>query len=347
MKVTLDRRALVAALKTVLPAVPKASGLSALTGVRIDAGADAVTFTCSNLDLTIATHLDLEAEDRGTCVVPAALLTKIVSAMGEKRIELVYEGDQLNVTSGTAVTELACYDAASWPALDTADGAHFTLDDDHLAYIARIAPFASSDQSRPMLTAIQFAGRHIAATDSYRLAVVDLGSQWDMPEALVSAEALRTVLASGAERVGMTVGTGHVTFTAETTSWTVRQIVGDYPAWPNLMRDTSPHELTFDRDQMIDAVHRVSQLSRDATIRLELHGMMAALTTKADDVGSMTDQVPADGDIDFALGFNGAYLTDLLEAMGDTVTLGLANGLKPIMATHKRVTGLLMPVRMS
>lgn len=347
MKLRVDRRALVAALKTALPAVPKAGGLPVLNGVLIDT-TDGVLVTCSNLDLTISTRLDTRADDPGVCVAPAALLARVTAAMPGTDVELVWSEDsnRLTVTSGDTIVELSCMHVDEWPKLPTVDGDRWTLTGNDLADIARIVPCASTDLSRPVLCAVVFDGSHVMATDSFRLGVVDLGGEHVFPTALVPAEAVRTLIAADVDEATLTIADGRARFTAGATSWTVRLVVADPISWRQLVRDESPASLSFDRDQLADAVHRLGVMGHEQRlVRIQRDGMLARLATVVQDVGTMTDTVPCEGDFDALVAFNGAFLSDLLDAMGDTVTLELVDAMKPAIARNGRVTHLLMPVK--
>jgi DNA polymerase-3 subunit beta len=353
VKARIDRRQLAAALKTVLPAVPKSGGLPVLSGVRIDIGADAIALTCSNLDLTIETHVDVEADEQGTCIAPAALLTKIIGALPGGVIELVHADQRLTVTAGETVAELACHDPAGWPQATAVDGDTVTFGMHDLEAMTKIICCAApATETRSYLSAVQFKGSRVNATDSYRLAILELGDAFDMPEALVPADALRTVLTADVDEVALSIGEGAVTFKAGPSSWTTRTIQGDYPDFARAIPADPPFSMTFDGDDMAEAVRRIGTLGHEIRIvKLSVTGMLATLEGWANSTdrgkASMTDTVPVDTDYDGApVGLNGSFFADLLDAMGELVTLRMVSDMKPIVAVNDRITHVLVPTRL-
>jgi len=109
---------------------------------------------------------------------PSIRLTSILEPDGTPSVFHV-EVDQAKVRH-----ELRPLPLADFPAIPATDAALVTrLAGTHLTAAAvRVAPFASNDQGRPVLTAVCLAaGRRtltFAATDSYRLAVLDVPHIW-------------------------------------------------------------------------------------------------------------------------------------------------------------------------
>lgn len=346
MRATVDRRAFVAALRTVVPAATKGQGIAALAGVRIDVAASGVDLCCTNLDLTIGTTIDAPGSDKGSAIVPAALLLRIVSAMGGESVTVDGDATKVAVTSGEAVASLRAIDLDAWPKVAEPDGPLVELDAVTVDLLARILPMASTDANRPMLGGVHFVGGRAACTDSYRLGVLD--GLPDLGPATVPADTLRAVVADGAG-VQVVVGDRQASFSVGPTTWTTRLIEGEFPQFARLLPDSSPHALVVDRDAALGAVRRVQAIGADPqTVRLHPDGGKLLLSMAAADVGDVTDVVSASGDVDFDVAFTAPYLGDLLEAVEPgEVTFGLVDNLKPAVVKDGRLTLLIMPVRTS
>lgn len=348
MKAVLDRRQVVDALKAVVPAASKGGGLAVLTGVRIDVAPTGVDFTCSNLDLTIATTLDAPHSTKGTAVVPAALLLRIVSAMHGETVILEDHGDtKLVVSAGEGVANLRTLDADTWPKLPEPGGPTVTLDAETVDLLGRIVPMASVDKARAELSCVHIDKGRAATTDSYRLGMVE-GLPSELGPALIPTDGLRAIL--GAEDVQVTTDGRLISFASGATTWTARLVDGTYPDYGRLLYDP-PLSLVVDRDALAQAAELVGVIigtDVNRGIRLLREGDKLHLSSTEQDVGDVLDTIPVSGTFDGGVGFNRGFLADLLEAHGPgEVTIALADALKPAVVKSGRLTALLMPVKIT
>jgi DNA polymerase III subunit beta len=352
MKATVNRRNLTAALKTVLPASPRAGGaLPVLSGVHIDASDGQLRLTCTNLDLTITTVVEAEVGEPGVVVVPANVTARIIAALTGDTVNLAVDDDQLAVGAGRAATQLRTLDADTWPRITEADGTPATLDADIITGIRRVLHAASDDMNRPILTGVHFTDGIIEATDSYRLAQVATPTN-DVIGALIPADAVKAVLADNPDVVTVTVNQRSATFTDGITTWTTRLIEGEFPNTGALLRSaTNPLRITADATELADAVNTVAALGNSDTgprVRLTLtDGQLLVENTNAG-VGHTETFVDAEGDFTDPIEFNPQQLLDLLDAAGDRpVTIELASQMRPVLAHIDNLTLLLMPVKIS
>lgn len=349
MKATVDRRALVAALKIVAPAVAKGGHMPVLEGVRIDCAKAGFDLTCSNLELTISTMVDAPHGDKGTVVVPAALLTRIVGAMDGETVELFDDANKLIVSSGETVATIRTFPVADWPQLPEPDTDPVTLDGETVSLVSRIIGMASVDRSRPIIGAVHFGNGRAAATDSYRLGVVD-GIPDELGPALVPADALRSIL-SGGGTVDVSIDDSHARFCSGRVTTIARLGAGDYPNYGGLLPSSTPYSLTFGREALAASIDRLRSLDVEAQrgITIARDGDKARLSCTDDDLGSVVDVISCSGDFDQTIGFNPVFLGELVDALegDDEVSLGLIDdsALKPVVARSGRLTLLVMPVK--
>lgn len=346
MKFSADRAAFAAAAKTVSAHVGKRSHLPVLSGVRVDAGTDGLHLTCTDLDTTCTVYLAGHVMDAGTFIVPAAALTGFVAAGTAGEVQVVEEDAQVVVGCGTARARLPLLPVNEWPRIGHADteGAH--VDAGKVGLLAKVLHAASTEDNRPILNGVQIGNGKAVATDSHRLAAVDIEG---IPEGLIPARALHAVCRQADGGIDIAADKRSVTFTAGNTRWTTSTIAGDYPKWQSLVRADSPHHLTVDRDELLGVLRRVT------TIAANFHIVVLALvdgelvvTRDVQDVGRTEDILDADGTWPGRIGFNAVYLDDLLDACDPgPITFETVDSLKPLQMRQGPLFQLLMPHRLA
>lgn len=344
MRATVDRRGFVSAVKTVMPAVSKSGHMPILSGIRIDVAPTGVDVTASRVDLTISTCVDAPGSTKGSAVVPAGLLLRVVAALAGEVVHLTLEDDRLIVSAGEAVASLPTYPVDDWPRLAEPAGEAVRLDEETVALIRRLVPFASVDREREQLVGVRFAGGFAAATDSYRLARLE-GLDPALGPATIPAEALKAALVGEADVV---MDERMCSISSGRTTTIVNLIAGEFPPYEGVIPQNPPLHITASTDALLDAVERVRSLGVDIDrgIQFDVEGDKLSLSTSSDELGSMSDVVAVDSDVEFPLQFNPAYLEQLLEAVeAPDVTIQVTDGLKPVLVRSGRLTLVQMPVR--
>jgi DNA polymerase-3 subunit beta len=183
MKFTVERDALAEAVSWAARALPGRPVVPVLTGLLLSADqADEGTFlTVSCFDYEVSARVTIPAEvaEPGTVLVPGRLLVEIVRALPAQPVEFADDPDGVSVTCGDAAFMLTPLPLADYPELPELPQLAGTVDGAELAAaIGQVIPAASRDDTLPMLTAVsvELDGETmtLAATDRYRLAVMDL-----------------------------------------------------------------------------------------------------------------------------------------------------------------------------
>lgn len=209
-----------------------------------------------------------------------------------------------------------------------------------------------------LLEAVE-GGLRLVATDSYRLAVRDLGIGGLLPpgeKALVPARALselsRLVSGVGAdERVSITFGDGKASFVLGDTRITTLLIDAVFPNYPQLLPEQYPNRLEVAKDDLLDALRRVGLIARDKPVRLTLGGDVVRLRAIDPELGGEADE-EVDGSYSgeaMTIAFNPQFLRDAVEACTtEHISIETFESLKPAMVTEpgsRTYLHLLMPVK--
>lgn len=363
MKFRCERDVLLDALSTTGRAVGGRAGNVALSGLHLELSGDSLRVTGSDLDLTISQELTVAGDTDGVVVIPSKLIADIVRALAPGAVDLVVEGDEVQITAGRSEFSMRTIPADDFPRLSSPEGDEVTLNAADLSdALKQVVKAASSDDSRPILTGVLLAaegeGLRLVSTDSYRLAVRDLpgtsvlsGDQSVLVPSRALAE-LNRVFGEN-ESVALRLGERDASFVVGGTQVVTRLIEGEFPNYRGLIPDTYPNELTVNRSELLDAVRRVRLMAQEATpIRLNMRADTLELVAVTQDVGQAQEVLDAsyNGD-ELTVAFNPDYLIDGIEVTpGDEITLQTVDPLKPAVmrgADSADFLYLLMPVRVS
>jgi DNA polymerase-3 subunit beta len=301
----------------------------------------------------------------GVVVAPGRLITDIVRALEPGAVSLDSDEEELRIASGRSHFTVRTHPAGDFPRIPVPSGDAVTLPVEGLSDALRqVTRAASNEDSRPILTGVLLAaeadGLRLVATDSYRLAVRDLGGLGVLAEGqrvLVPSLALNELmrlLGSSVGEVSLRLGAHDATFGVGEVTLTTRLIEGEFPNYRALIPASYPNRLIVGREALLDAVRRVKLLARDATtpVRIALRPNGIELTVITTDWGTATEDVDAKYEgAEMTVAFNPTYLIDGVEAVtGDDVALDTLDALKP--ATLRPTDSddylyLLMPVRVS
>ncbi|HEY4609048.1 MAG TPA: DNA polymerase III subunit beta [Ilumatobacteraceae bacterium] len=362
MKFRCEREALAEALSTAGRAATGRTGaLPVLSGLRLELAGDQLSITGTDLDLTIQLTLPVGGDGDGGVVLPARLATDIVRSMGSGKVEVIVDGDEVNISGGRSQFSVRPLSLDDYPKLAAPATSSVTLPAAAVGEALRqVVRAASTDEARPILTGVlltaENGGLRMVATDSYRLAVRDLADHEVLgadQKVLVPGRALNELqrLVGGGDDLTMRLGDRDATFEVGGTRLSTRLIEGEFPNYRQLIPASHPNTLTVAREPLLEAIRRVKILAKDATpVRLQMGGDTLRLTAITQDVGNASEELDATYEgADLTVAFNPEYLASGVEACtADEITLSTLDSLKPAVVRGVGADDylyLLMPVR--
>lgn len=365
MKFRCERDSLIEALGAAARAVASRGGaLPVLAGVRTELVGNRLKLTGSDLELTIEVEIDVAGEQDGVAVLPSKITVDLVRSLGDPRVELAVEGDEVHITAGRFESSIRLLPADEFPRLTMpADEAVTLPAKDFAVALNQVVPAASADDARPIITGVLLAaedeGLRLVATDSYRLAVRDLPQTSILSEGqsfLVPSRALKELerLLGEAEDLTLRLSEREVAFEVGGVRLTTRLIEGEFPNYRGLIPAHHPNQLTVAREALIEAVRRVKLMAREPNtpVRLSMSADGLELVAITRDVGQAHEQLDAAyAGTDLMVAFNPDYLLSGVEVTpGDEIVLHTVDAQKPAViraAGDDDFLYLLMPVRVS
>jgi DNA polymerase-3 subunit beta len=368
LRIEVARDELVAKLGIVSRAVSTRGTVQVLSGILLRADGGTITLAATDMELSLRTTLDAQADGDGAVVIPGKPFAELARLLPESDVVIEYRPEEgtVQIVCGSYDSRLHVFNAEDFPRLPAVDAQLHAIDRDALLEtVNRVARSASRDESRPVLTGILVrfeAGKLVmVATDSYRLSVKEtpLGEAAPELEAIIPARALTELsrLAVGGDTIDLGVHENHAVFGLrygdDTTTWlTTRRIDGQFPNYRQLLPEAFEVELTLPKSELADVVRRASVLAlRNSPLRLRLTEGELTVSAQTQDVGETRETMPAGyAGEEFLIGFNAEFLRDGIDSIaGDDVKLRLINPLRPAILEDGGgdFTYLIMPIRLA
>jgi DNA polymerase III subunit beta len=366
MKVSVSRDALVSRLQIAGRAVSTRTAVPSLGGILVEAGETGLTLRATDMEVGLVLDVEAKVESPGSVLLPGRLLVDVVRNLpaGDVTLALRPEQRDVELTAGTARFHLRTLPPEDFPRLPQFEGEPIKLPADALAdTVDRVALAASRDEVRPILTGVLVTAEDrtltMVATDSYRLSVKETRLGAALPdgfEANVPARALEELsrlVRDDVDDIRIGVRANQVVFEVDGLALSSRLIDGQFPNYRQLLPEAYEHELTINREELLEVVRRISLMAqKNAPLRLAFSEGEVSISAQTPDVGEASEPVPIPfAGEPFDIGFNPDFLIAGLESAGsEDVVLKLISPLRPGLLESADGSGflyLIMPIRLN
>jgi len=368
MKLSIERSALLKSLGHMQSVVERRNTIPILSNVLLEANADRLSLTASDLDLWMLEEIEASVQQEGGTTVPVQTLYDIVRKLPDgSQIELSGESDgRLRLHSGNSLFHLPCLDRSDFPVVPEGDFPHrFEISASDLRHLFEKTKFAiSTEETRYYLTGVYLHAAEAdgflraVATDGHRLARADIklpeGAK-SIPGVIIPRKVVNEVsrLTEGLEgdlSVALSDAKIRVDFSGG--RLTSKLIDGTFPDYERVIPDANEKRAEVSASLFMAAIDRVSTVSTEKSraVKVILEENKAILSASSSDNASATDEVPVDYSSEkLEIGFNAKYLMDILnEIDGETAILLLNDAVSPTVVSDKEDNTslyVLMPMR--
>ena len=327
--------------------------------------------SASDLETTMSTTIDVEANEAGTVAVNARLLLDTLKTFPEQPLTFVVEDNHtIEISSDSGKYALAYADGEEFPkAVELESPSSTTISSDILATAISKTIFASgNDDLRPVMSGVffQFSPENLTfvATDAHKLVKYSRSdvtasevAEFIMPKKPLNL--LKNILSGSDNEVKIEYNESNAKFTFDNSILVCRLIDGKYPNYEAVIPKENPNKLTLDRGSFLNSVRRVSIFSSKTThqIRLKMAGTELNISAEDVDFSNKADerlQCSYEGD-DMQIGFNSRFLSEMLSNLNSNDVLlemslpNRAGILTPIdgIEEGENITMLVMPVMLN
>ena len=378
MNLTIDREILLENLNIISRGLPSKSPMPILTGIKLYATDTDLFLTSSNSDISVETDItdsSLSIQEPGQTVVPGRFFIDIVRKINSQRINLFLSDDKiLVIKADRGEYKLHIMDPIDYPKMDFVDLENpLTLDAEVLKSVIKETVFATaSNEKKPILTGVNFkhqGGNLVCtATDSFRLSqkiiTIPEYKDFNLTIPAKSLDEMFKAIDNYSGKVNLYFSNNKLLIQYKNVCFQTRLLDGNYPDTSRLIPNEFPITIRFNKDELIDAVERVSLLSpRDKEKDKEITFSIIKLSIKKDRIIEISTTNASVGDAKeeliptsieasnpLVIGFSSRYLLEALRSFVSTeVSLNLSGEIRPFILRGEKdanLTQLILPVRM-
>lgn len=345
MKFTITRDNLQAGLAAVGGSVPTRTTLPVLANILIEAEADGVRLSGTDLDTAVSLLVPADVEERGAITAPARKLQEIARELSPAPVHVSAQADAIVLTSGRSKFRLNGLPKDEFPAFpqvpfgDAEGGSTWRLTGAELhQMISHVAFAVSTEETRPILNGVLWQLRademRMVATNGHRLAKMTLpregaGAGTASADLIVHPRALQQVeklfkaddeveIARSENHLGFRGGSAAAGGERHAVQIFTRLIEGPYPNYEQVIPRDNDKTMVVEKAALNGAIRRMAIVASDQThrIRMSLGGPMARFSVQTPDLGEASEELPVEYEGDpLEIGFNANYLLELLRYM--------------------------------
>jgi DNA polymerase III subunit beta len=372
MEITVSKAELLRELSATQGVVERKTTIPILSNYLFEAGADRLSLTATDLDLSLRTSCNAKVKKEGSCTIPARKLHDYVKLLPDADITIkLLENHWVSIRCGRSNTKMVGMARSNFPSLPVFPTAGVVKIPAQVlrGMIARTSFAIANEESRYTLNGALMVLKPesitMVATDGHRLAHVERsnekfeGISGEM-KTLVPKKAmdeLRSLVdsaGSDVETIEFAKDESTLFFRIGPRLLTSRQLTGQFPNYEAVLPKDNSKSILLHGDDLGAAIARVAQFAdeRSRAVRLKLENGELKLSASSTETGESEDSIETDYNGEtLTIGFNAQYITDFLKAAGASdVRLELkdsqsAGQLRPAEGEDYKYRYIVMPMR--
>lgn len=374
MKLKIKRELLLENLNKVSKAISTKNLIPTLSGIKFDLTEDGLTLTASNNDITIQKFIKLDQENmniqkQGIIIIHGKEILDIVRIIPEEEIniEVIDELKVLIYTDDEKIKyDLNVINKNEYPNVNLEKSENYiTISSDELLTIVKETAFATStDESRPVLTGINFKINgdilECSATDSYRLAKKELRIKKPVEEIhniIIPGKNLiefSKIIDDREGEVKLHIFNNKVLFEENDLLFQSRLINGNYPNTSKLIPEDSILTIKAKLSQLYNVIGQASILTTDKEkniVSLSTNGKLLTVKSVSNEKGKaeMKMNIEKNNNEDITIAFSAKYMMEALNALNtEEIEMSFVGEVKPITIKNTNDDGLIqlvVPIR--
>ena len=363
-------------LQQVLNVVGTRSAMPILGNVLIEASADHISLTTTNLDIGIRCRITAEVTTEGSITLPVRKLATIVKELPQQEVffELA-SNNQAKITSGGSIFKVIGIGTDEFPPLPSFENQHvFKLEQNDLANMLKSVSFAqASDENRYILNGVYFnfsdENLTLVATDGRRLALTSYELEADSSDTgslILPAKTVSEIerLVGKGESVKIAFNDRQVAFEIAIEDeegnsglidhiYLVSKIVeGNFPNYRQVIPKETEHRIKIERELFLECVHRAALVTSEKSNSIKLkisNNLMEIMGSSAEYGESHESMGIAYEGPDVQIAFNPTFLMEPLRALShDEIFFEFKDELSPgLVKTLNQFLCVIMPLRLN
>ena len=334
MEITVSKFELLRELTATQGVVERKTTIPILSNYLFEAGADKLSLTATDLDLSLRTSCNAKVKKEGSCTIPARKLYDYVKLLPDADITIkLLENHWVSIRCGRSNTKMVGMARSNFPTLPVFPSAGVVNIPAQVlrSMIAKTGFAIASEESRYTLNGALMVLKPesitMVATDGHRLAHIERsgekfeGVSGEM-KTLVPKKAmdeLKSLLDSDVETIEFAKDESTLYFRVGPRLLTSRQLTGQFPNYEAVLPKDNNKSVLVQGEDLSAAIARVAQFAdeRSHAVRLKLDKGELKLSASSPETGESEDSIEVAYNSDpLTIGFNAQYLIDFIKAVG-------------------------------
>jgi DNA polymerase-3 subunit beta len=315
--------------------VERKTTIPILSNLLFESAGNKLSLTATDLELSIGTSCEAKIKKEGSGTIPAKKLLELVRLLPDEEIKFKFlENHWVQIQSGRRTYKMVGMSKENFPAIPEAPHVLAKIPARLMSGLISRTVFAiSAEESRYTLNGglllIKPDSVTMVATDGHRLALAEteqkIAGLNNEVRVLVPKKALlelqRLTAEAGDEgSIDFARDDSYLFFQVGSRRLVSRILTGQFPNYPAVMPRDNNKFVVLERNELNDAIRRVSQLAdqRSRAVKLSVSTEGVELSAQSPEYGEATETIekPYKGD-PITIGFNAQYLLDFLAAIPD------------------------------
>jgi len=364
MKFKIQKTSMLNAIQAVQNIITAKSALPILANILIEAQAENLKLTATDLDIGITCVIPVDIQEPGAITIPAKRFSDIIKEFPADIINIAAKkNNQVFIDSDLCQFKIMGLAKEEFPKLpEFKDKKAIKINQGILKQILSLTVFAvSCDETRYVLNGILFKISHevltLAATDGKRLAIAERKLTLAEPEAEISMiipiktiQELNRNLKDDGE-LSLVVSSNQVLFDLGSVAVISRLIAGEFPDYQQVIPAASENKIKVQRSQFLLSIKRAALLATQdyQAVKLEVFKNKLVISKSTPDVGEFHEELAVEYQgRELVIGFNPVYLMDVLKSLNEeTVSLELTDAEKPGVIRISGYVYIVLPMRLN
>ncbi len=331
MKFVCEKNAILREVSVAQEIIAEKNVLSILSNVLLEASDNTLTLKATDMKVGFETRLPVEVRKAGSTTVFCDKLLAVLRSLPEGGVEFEQtEGRMIIKPEGKKIDfQLKSIASDKFPELKaTPQESYFSFSQKDLNEMIAETIFAvSDDETRYFMNGVYLEHQEgslvMVATDGRRLSFISRAAQAKIaafPGVIVPPKILHLVrkLSTGEGTVHLAISEKSVFIQFESQKLWSSLIEGQFPNYRRVIPERQEYAATVRRDELLDALKRVSLLVEQKSRRVYLDLAKNALTLRSEEgeIGSAAEELSVEYDgPEVTLALNYLYLTEPLRVM--------------------------------
>ncbi len=370
MKFTVLKQDIWKAMQAAIGIIPTKSTLPILSNALFQNTRDTLSISATDLDVSIITHIPVQAQEEGSITLPAKKVAEIIRELPDGPIDFQLEKQQIQITTSSGVYKILGLNKDEFPDLpQKMEGMEIKMDGSRLQRMMEKTIFAvSTDETRPALNGVLWQIKknemRMIATDGHRLAkivhakVKTNGHEKDIIIPIKALHCLNRFRSEMAELKSVIIGDNYILFELGKTLIFARLIAETYPNYERVIPQNNEKRLIVNKNMFASSVKRVAILSNSIThqIRLSLNANNLEVSTLDQEIGgeakeNITGSYTGEA---MEIGYNAQYMLEIVAQieseevvfeLNNPTTAGLVHA--TVNKENEDYVCLIMPLRLN